>query len=149
MPLRDTRATLDPAGRRPTFADIMAAIPRICSPFCAVLETIVIIRDEDRGAVTLVVEARPAGVANRPVSDIMIRGMRPVRSDDPFDVVREKFGDPKVRRLVVIDSSNEVLGIIARADPGPQLPEGDVGECIEDASDWGPSLDGKGGIESW
>jgi hypothetical protein len=149
MHLSEMQVSPGVAEPRLTFADIMMAIPRICSPLCSVLETIVVIRDEDRGAVTVVVESTPGGVAERPASDLRGRGVRPVRSDDPFDVVKEKFGDPQVRRLVVIDSGNEVIGIIARADLAPQLPWEDVGEGIERVVDRAPSLERKGGSGTW
>jgi len=165
MKFREMRATPGIARRRLTVADIMTAGPRVSSPSGDVREAIVIIRDEDRGAVTVVVEPGPVGavtgrdvapfvadhpdLADSPVSDLTSRGVRPVRSDDLLDVVKEKFGDPKVRRLVVIDPGNQVLGIITRADLVPPWPEEDVGEVVEEVVDRAPSLDGKGGSGSW
>jgi CBS domain-containing protein len=157
MRYRETQAIPDTARRRLTVADIMTAGPRIRSPSGTGAEAVVIIRDEDCGGVTVVVEVRPIeavtdrnGVpavaenvdsTDQPVSDITSRGARPVRPNDPLEVVKEKFGDPKVRRLVVMDSGNQVLGIIARADLDPTLP----GEVVEEAVERAPVLDAKRG----
>jgi len=147
-----------------TISDIMMTRLELCSAPGSALEAIVIIRGEDGAALIVVFEGRPVGAmtdrgvattaanapdrASLPVSDAPSRGVRSIRTDDPLDVIREKFGDPEVRRLLVIDSGNHVLGIIARADVAPQLPETDGGERIAGPIDRAPSLENKGG-ERW
>ncbi|MBV8268167.1 MAG: CBS domain-containing protein [Planctomycetaceae bacterium] len=159
MPSQDLRATPDAAKRRRTAADIMTASPRICSPYSTVLEATLISRDEGCGAVPVVDEGRPVGVAtdrdvalavpddpdlaDRPVSDIMSRGVVAVRPDDPLDVVNEKFADRKVRCLLVIDSDDQLVGIIDRADLVPHLPQVGLCEGVAGVVEGHPSLDGK------
>jgi CBS domain-containing protein len=154
MPSQDLRATPDAAKRRRTAADIMTASPRTCSPFSTVLEATLIFRDEDCGAVPVVDEGRPVGVAtdrdvalavpddpdlaDRPVSDIMSRGVVAVRPDDPLDVVHEKFGDRKVRCLLVIDPDDQLVGLINRADLVPHLPQIGLREGVAVVVEWAP-----------
>jgi CBS domain-containing protein len=146
MSPQDLRARPAAAQRQRTAADIMTANPRTCSPFSTVLEATLIFRDEDCGAVPVVDEGKPVGIvtdrdvalavpdypdlADRPVSDIMSRDVVEVRPDDPLDVVKEKFGEQKVRRLLVIDPDDQLVGIIAWADLVPYLPREDVGELV-------------------
>jgi len=109
----------------------MMAPPRSCAPSGTFLEAIVIIRGEDGGALTVMVEDGPVpGGAATDRDEAQAGAGQPdmaVRPDVPLDVVKEKFGDPKVRRLVVIDPDGRVLGVIARADLAPQLPDEDAG----------------------
>ena len=132
----------------------MTASPRTCSPFSTVLEVTLIFRDEDCGAVPVVDEGRPVGVAtdrdvalavpdypdlaDRPVSDIMSRGVVAVRPDDPLDVVHEKFGDRKVRCLLVIDPDDQLVGLINRADLVPHLPQIGLREGVAVVVEWAP-----------
>jgi len=91
----------------------------------------VIIRDEDGGALTVVVEDGPVPGGAAADRDEAQAGLdqpdMAVGPDVPLAVVKEKFGDPKVRRLVVIDPDGRVLGVIARAELVPQQPEEDAG----------------------
>ena len=132
----------------------MTASPRTCSPFSTVLEATLIFRDEDCGAVPVMDEGRPVGVAtdrdvalavpdypdlaDRPVSDIMSRGVVAVRPDDPLDVVNEKFGDQKVRCPLVIDPDGQLVGIINRADLVPHLPQEGLCEGVAVVVEWAP-----------
>jgi CBS domain-containing protein len=154
MPSEDPRVIPAAAKRGRTAADIMTASPRTCSPFSTVLEATLIFRDEDCGAVPVMDEGRPVGVAtdrdvalavpdypdlaDRPVSDIMSRGVVAVRPDDPLDVVNEKFGDQKVRCLLVIDPDDQLVGIINRADLVPHLPQEGLCKGVAVVVEWAP-----------
>jgi CBS domain-containing protein len=154
MPSQDPRAIPAAAKRGRTAADIMTASPRTCSPFSTVLEATLIFRDQDCGAVPVVDEGRPVGVAtdrdvalavpddpdlaDRPVSDIMSRGVVAVRPDDPLDVVNEKFADQKVRCLLVIDPDDQLVGLINRADLVPHLPQIGLREGVAVVVEWAP-----------
>jgi predicted transcriptional regulator len=144
-----------------TISDIMMTRLTSGSTPGSAREAIVMIRGEDGSALTVVFEGRPVGAltdrgeatgaanapdpADLPVSDAPSRGVRSIRPDDPLDVIKEKFGDPEVRRLLVIDSCNQMLGIIAHADYVPQLPEADVGESLAGLVGRAPSLEKKRG----
>src|SRR3954452_5386638 len=120
-----TRATTDgaaPQGR--TAAEIMPPIPRTCSPFSTVTEAALIFRDADCGAVPVMDQGKPAGILTdrdvalaaaaypdllgRPVSDVMTRDVVTVPADAPLAAVREKFGESRVRRLLVVDAGEQL-----------------------------------------
>ena len=129
-----------------TAADVMTPGPRTCSPFSTVLEAVLIFRDADCGAVPIVDNGAPIGVltdrdvalaladypdlVSRPVSDIMTRGVISVAPDTPLDQVKAKFGQAGVRRLLVVDRDNQLVGIIAWADLSPPLPDKQIGEVV-------------------
>ena len=131
---------------QPTAAEIMTPSPRTCSTFSTVLEAVMIFRDADCGAVPVVQDGKPAGVltdrdvalaladypdlATRPVTDIMTRGVISVRPETPLDQIEAKFGDKGVRRLLVIDANDLLVGIIAWSDLARyEAPHG-VGEVV-------------------
>ncbi len=161
MSIPDKRLIHDAAASRWTAADIMRPDPRTCSPFSTVLETTVIFRVEDCEAVPVVDEGKPVGIvtdrdvalalpdytdlAERPVSDIMRRGLVSVRPDDPLDLVRHKFGDHKVRHVLVIDADDQMVGIIAWADLILYLPAEDACEVIAEIVERLPQRIGKKG----
>jgi CBS domain-containing protein len=65
-----------------------------------------------------------------PVSEIMTRGVVSVAPDDPLDVVIDRFGDQRVRRLLVIDNHGLLHGIIAWADIAPHVPDRAIGRTV-------------------
>lgn len=131
-----------------TAADVMTPDPRSCSPFSTVLEAVLIFRDADCGAVPIVEDGEPVGVltdrdvalaladypdlVSRPVSDVMTKGVVSVAPATPLDEVEAKFGQAGVRRLLVIDSAKQLVGIIAWADITPVAPDRKVGEVVSE-----------------
>lgn len=131
-----------------TAADIMTPAPRTCSPFSSVVEAVLIMRDADCGAVPIVDAGAPVGIltdrdialalaefpdlATRAVSDIMTKGVISVAPETPLDQVAQRFGDAGVRRLLVIDASNQLVGIIAWADLAPKAPDQAVGRVVSE-----------------
>lgn len=120
-----------------TAADVMTTAPRTCSPFSTVLEAVMIFRDADCGAVPITEDGRPIGVltdrdvalalaedpdlAMRAVGDVMTRGTVTVRADSPIPLVREHFDNQGLRRLLVVDANDQLVGIISRADIDARL----------------------------
>jgi CBS domain-containing protein len=141
-----------PAGpaseRRPRIAaDVMTPRPRTCSPFSKVLEAVLIFRDADCGAVPVVEDGKPVGVLtdrdvalaladypedlpSHPVTDIMTKGVVSVAPDADLTTVRDRFGEHGVRRLLVIDGQDQLVGIIAWADVAPYLDDCEVGTVV-------------------
>jgi len=132
-----------------TASDVMTAGPRTCSTFSTVLEAVLIFRDADCGAVPVLEDGKPVGVltdrdvalalANYeerlpglPVSEIMTRGIVSVPPDAPLSTIVEKFGDHGVRRLLVIDANDQLLGIISWADIAPQVSDRSVGRVVSE-----------------
>ena len=64
-------------------------------------------------AVRAVAKGRPGST---PVADIMTPDPEVCAPDDDIDRVERVMSDRQIRRVVVVDGGNEVVGIIAQAD---------------------------------
>ena len=130
-----------------TAADVMTADPRTCSTFSTVLEAVMIFRDADCGAVPVLEDGKPVGVltdrdvalalANYEsglsaiaVSQIMSPGVVSIPPNAPLAAIIEKFGDNAVRRLLVIDEDEQLVGIISWADIAHYSSDRTVGEVV-------------------
>ena len=132
-----------------TAADVMTPNPRTCSIFSTVLEAVLIFRDAGCGAVPIVEAGKPVGVltdrdvalaladhddtlSRLPVGQIMSRGVVSVPPDASIDTVIEQFGDQGVRRLLVVDGQDRLLGIIGWFDIAPHVPDHKVGQAVSE-----------------
>ncbi|HEV3164805.1 MAG TPA: CBS domain-containing protein [Isosphaeraceae bacterium] len=131
-----------------TAADIMTRNPRTCSTFSSVLEAVLIFRDADCGAVPVIQDGTPAGVltdrdvalalaehpdvVSLPVSQIMSSNVVSVLPNASFDAILEKFGEHRLRRLLVIDSTGQIQGIIAWADLAPHISDRGIGQVVSE-----------------
>jgi CBS domain-containing protein len=122
---------------RPDAASVMTPAPRTCSQFSTVTEAVLIFRDEDCGLVPIVDGGKPVGVltdrdvalalakypdlANRPVSDVMTESPITVTPATPIDQVVQTFLDNQIRRLLVVDDENVLVGVISWFDITPWL----------------------------
>jgi membrane protein len=118
--------------RNLTAADVMTPGPRTCSPFSTVTEAALIFQDEGCGALPVVENGRPVGMLtdrdvalaaaafpdlpSRRVSEIMTKAVVSVAANAPLERVKAKFSESGVRRLLVLDAGDQLVGIIARAD---------------------------------
>ncbi len=144
MSEHDERRTLESM----TAADVMTASPRTCSAFSTVLEAVMIFRDTDCGAVPVLDEGNPVAIltdrdvalaiadypdlASRPVSDIVSPGVVSVAPTDSVADVCEVLRSQGVRRVLVVDSMNQVQGIIGWADIAPVLSDRMMGQVVKD-----------------
>ncbi len=132
-----------------TAADVMTPNPRTCSIFSTVLEAVLIFRDADCGAVPIVEDGKPVGIltdrdvalaladhddtlSRLPVGQIMSRGVVSVPPDASIDTVIEQFGDQGVRRLLVVDGQDRLLGIIGWFDIASHVPDHKVGQAVSE-----------------
>jgi CBS domain-containing protein len=131
-----------------TAADVMTASPRTCSEFSTVLEAVMIFRDSDCGAVPILAEGRPVAIltdrdvalaiaefpdlVSRPVSDIMSPGIVAVGPTDPLARVCDALRSKSIRRVLVVDSASQVLGIIGWADVAPVLSDRVMGQIVKE-----------------
>jgi CBS domain-containing protein len=129
-----------------TAADVMTAAPRTCSSHSTVLEAIMIFRDADCGAVPILESGKPVGIATdrdvalalselpdlvqRPVSEIMAPGMVVVAPESTIAEVCEVLRSHAVRRVLVVDSDERLLGIIGWADIAPVLSDRLMGRVV-------------------
>jgi CBS domain-containing protein len=131
-----------------TAADVMTAAPHTCSSFSTVLEAVMIFREKDCGAVPIIADGKPVAiltdrdvalalsefpdVVNRPVSDIISPGIVAVAPDDSLGQVCEVLRNQAVRRVLVVDPTGQLLGIIGWADMAPILSERMMGRLVQD-----------------
>jgi CBS domain-containing protein len=132
-----------------TAADVMTPDPRTCSIFSTVLEAVMIFRDADCGAVPVIEEGKPVGILTDrdvalalvdseerlpsvPVGEIMTRGAITITPDTDINTVIEQFGDHRIRRLLVVDSSDRLVGIVAWADVAPYVSDRKVGQAVSE-----------------
>ena len=131
-----------------TAADVMTSSPRTCSTFSTVLETVMIFRDCDCGAVPILAEGKPVAIltdrdvalavatypdlVSRPVSDIMSPGVVAVAPEDSLKEVCEALRTQGVRRVLVVDAAEQVRGIIGWADIAPVLSDRAMGQIVKD-----------------
>jgi CBS domain-containing protein len=105
-----------------------------------------IFRDADCGAVPILKDGKAVGVltdrdvalalasypdlVSRPVEEIMTDEVITVDSTASIDAVREMFAEKTVRRLLVLGSHGELVGIIAWSDIAPYSSDRQVGEVV-------------------
>ncbi len=130
-----------------TAADVMTAGPRTCSTFSTVLEAVMIFRDADCGVVPVLEDGKPVGVltdrdvalalANYEnglsalaVAQLMSRDVVSVTPDATLATIIDQFGDKGVRRLLVIDANDQLVGIISWADIAHYASDRSVGHVV-------------------
>ena len=132
-----------------TAADVMTPSPRTCSTFSTVLEAVMIFRETDCGAVPILAEGKAVAILtdrdvtlaipdypdliDRPVSDIMKEGVVAVGPNDSLETVCEALQSHVVRRVLVIDPTSQILGIIGWADIAPVLTDRALGQVVKTA----------------
>ncbi len=115
-----------------TAADVMTASPRSCTPYSTVLEAVMLFRDADCGAVPILADGKPVGIlTDRDVAlaitefaDLPSRSVAEIMSKDPITVapaapvseVEAKIAANAVRRILVVDASGVLVGVISLAD---------------------------------
>jgi len=135
--------------KSPTAAEVMTPAPRTCSTFSSVLEAVLIFRDADCGAVPVLDDGKPVGLltdrdvalalaehgenlGNLLVSELMTHGVVAIAPTDEIEAIAEKFADKAVRRLLVIDSEGQLVGIIAWSDIAAYFPKQRIGQVVAD-----------------
>lgn len=143
---QETRPLTPHAAERLTAADVMNRSPRTCSRFSRVIEAVLIFKDEDCGMVPVVEEGKPIGVvtdrdvalalatyedlAGRPISTIMSTQLVSVAPETPLAEVANTFDREAVRRLLVVDSGGQLVGIIGWKDVCGDLSNREVGRVV-------------------
>jgi CBS domain-containing protein len=131
-----------------TAADVMTPSPRTCSIYSAVLEAVMIFRDADCGAVPILDEGTPVAIltdrdvalalgdipdlVDQPVSAIMKPEIVAVRPDDSLFQVCNILRTKAVRRVLVVDPGDNLVGIIGWADIADVVSERMMGRVLMD-----------------
>jgi CBS domain-containing protein len=137
-----------PNARALRASDVMTPDPRTCSNYSSVLEAIMIFRDADCGIVPVLEDGRPVGVltdrdvalavpdysdlASRPVTEVMTPRVVSVTPDTSIPDVVAKFGEAGVRRLLVMEGDDQLIGIISFEDISRHITENSLGQVLSD-----------------
>jgi CBS domain-containing protein len=130
-----------------TAADVMTAAPRTCSKFSTVMEAVLIFQDADCGFVPVVDGGKPIGVLTdrdvalaladfkdalpaMSVGEIMKQGVVTVPSDARLDVVCRTLAEREVRRALVVDDGEQLVGVISLANLAPHMSERGLGGLV-------------------
>lgn len=127
-------------------ADVMRGDVRTCSRYSTAMEAALIFRDCDCGAVPITVDGKPIGIvtdrdvalalpdhaAGLPgvaVADLMSTNLVTVEADKDLRSAVDRFAEG-VRRLVVVDASGQLAGLLSWTDLVPHLSERAVGLVV-------------------
>jgi CBS domain-containing protein len=145
MPTRDKLVTpADQLNPLLTAADVMTAAPRTCSKFSTVLEAVMVFRAEDTGLVAVVDGGKPIGVVTdrdialaladhegvlpgMAVGEVMKRDIATVAADAKLGAVSQAFAEHRVRRVLVVDETERLLGVISWGDLAPHMSKRALG----------------------
>ena len=137
--------------------DVMTPNPKTLSERDSVMEAARIMRDQDTGVVPvvdgrkiigmitdrdIVVRALADGkdINNVKINEVMTKSVRTVKEDSSVDEVLNLMSGSEIRRVPVVNSSNELVGIVSIGDLAARTNrDGKVGKAIEDISDAPPN----------
>lgn len=138
--------------------DVMTPNPECVSEDARVQEAARIMKEKDTGVVPvidgnkkvvglitdrdIVVRGLADGkdCANMPVRELMTKQVRSVREDEPIDKVLTMMSSAEVRRVPVVNSKDEIVGIVSLGDIAVETnKDGRVGKAIEDISQAPPN----------
>lgn len=121
-----------------TAADVMTPVARTCSPFSTVTEAVLFFKDQDTDVVPVVDAGKPVGVvvdrdvalavadapdlADRPVSEIMVKDFPTVPLDAHVDQVLQAMSAAGSRLALAVDAEGLLAGLIFWAELARRLP---------------------------
>ncbi len=138
--------------------ELMTENPTFVTPEATLQRAAELMRDEDIGIVPVVDDMnnlKLQGVltdrditvravaenrdVNAPVRDVMTAdGLVRLRADDSVDELLDRMGAEQIRRLLVVDDDDRLIGIVAQADVLRQLGDRrteEVEETLEEISE--------------
>ncbi|HEU4522502.1 MAG TPA: CBS domain-containing protein [Thermoanaerobaculia bacterium] len=137
--------------------DVMTPDPDCVSERDSILDAARIMRDEDTGVVPvvdgkkviglitdrdIVVRAIAEGkdINSIKVNEVMTKQVRSVREDNTVDEVLNLMSKAEIRRVPVVNSSNEIVGIVSIGDLSTRTTKDDkVGQTVERISEAPPN----------
>jgi CBS domain-containing protein len=138
----------DPTPPPMTAADVMTPNPRTCSAFSTVLEASMLFRAVDCGVVPVVDAGQPIGIltdrdvalavaenpelGSRSVAEFMSKTVISVLPDASLEEVAAMFREHGLHRLLVVDASGQLQGIVAWADLSPHVSEESLGHVVSE-----------------
>ena len=137
--------------------DVMTPNPECVSEKDTVLQVARIMRDQDTGVVPVVDGKKIVGmVTDRDivvraiadgknldsvrVNEVMTKSVRSVKEDSTVDEVLNLMSSAEIRRVPVVNASNEIVGIISLGDLAVNTnKDNKVGKAVENISEAPPN----------
>lgn len=137
--------------------DVMTPNPECVSEKDNIREVARIMKDQDTGVVPVVDGKRIIGLItdrdivvrglaegknleNVLVNELMTKSIRSVREDASLNDVLEMMGNAEIRRVPVVNSNDELVGIVSLGDIASQgNQDGKVGRTVENISEAPPN----------
>lgn len=138
-------------------SDFMTRDPECVSEKDSIRDVARIMKDKDTGVVPVVDGKKVLGLitdrdivvrglaegkdmANAKVTDVMTRDVRSVREDATVSEVLDLMSSSQVRRVPVVNSSQELVGIVSIGDIATESDSaGKVGRAVEEISEAPPN----------
>lgn len=131
--------------------NVMTANPRSVEPETDVAEAARILRDENVGSLPVVRDGRVTGIVtdrdlairvlaegrdpgSTRVADVVSGEPVTVRADQDLDEALRLMAHHQLRRLIVVEDSDRLVGILAQADVALTGDEERAGEVVEEIS---------------
>ncbi|HVE70739.1 MAG TPA: CBS domain-containing protein [Thermoanaerobaculia bacterium] len=145
------------ADRNRHIRDVMTPNPDCVSEKDSIRDVARIMKDQDTGVVPVVDGKRIIGLItdrdivvrglaegknleNVRVNELMTTSVRSVREDASIDEVLNMMGSSEIRRVPVVNSNDELVGIVSLGDIAAQgNKDGKVGKAVENISEAPPN----------
>ena len=145
------------ADRNRHIRDVMTPNPECVSEKDSLRDVARIMKDQDTGVVPVVDGKRIIGlITDRDIvvrglaegkdlqsvslNEIMTKGVHTVREDASVNDVLTAMGKAEIRRVPVVNSNDELVGIVSLGDIAAQgNQDGNVGRAVEDISEAPPN----------
>jgi CBS domain-containing protein len=145
------------ADRNRHIRDVMTPNPECVSEKDSIRDVARIMKDQDTGVVPVVDGKRIIGLItdrdivvrglaegknleNVRVNELMTKSVRSVREDASVTEVLEMMGNAEIRRVPVVNSNDELVGIVSLGDIAAQgNQDGKVGRAVENISEAPPN----------
>ena len=145
------------ADRNRHIRDVMTPNPECVSDKDSIRDVARIMKDQDTGVVPVVDGKRIIGLItdrdivvrglaegknleNVRVNEIMTKGVRSVREDASVDEVLNMMSSAEIRRVPVVNSNDELVGIVSLGDIAAEgNQDGKVGRAVENISEAPPN----------
>lgn len=137
--------------------DVMTPNPKTLSDKDSVLEAARIMRDQDTGVIPVVEGKKIIGmITDRDIvvravaegkdangvriNEVMSKQVKSVNEDTPINEVLNLMSSSEIRRVPVVNQSQEIVGIVSLGDLAARTnQEGKVGKAIEEISEAPPN----------
>ncbi|MBK5260486.1 MAG: CBS domain-containing protein [Thermoanaerobaculia bacterium] len=140
-----------------TIREVMTANPRTVTDKDKVIDAARIMRDQDTGVVPVVNGKKIIGMvtdrdivvravadgknlSDVSVNDVMTRKVQTVKEDTPVSEVMNLMSREQIRRVPVVNASDELVGIVSIGDLATHTnQDGKVGQTVENISEAPPN----------